>query len=425
MKKKKRNRKRDALKKAALKTEHNHRILKFVYVAILLSIMLVPLAGTAYKKITGNPLLSKTALTGYVAVPDKPELTIANLASGKYQSALDAYFGYSLDGRPPLTRLYNQLLYSVFRANAWATSANGIVVGEDEWLFETSYIVDYLRRYSDAEISELKAKLNQVKELQVRLEELGKPFIVAITPSKASVYWDLLPEAYKSYAKIKRNGDYGINGYDVFLEAADETGLIYIDGHEICSEMRVTGTDSFPRGGTHWNGEATEKFIDHMIEGINNTGYLPQVRGVDIDTKSVINGNPFFTDGDLADLLNLLVPPFDFPSAHIQLKGNDTEYYPKAYIFGGSFSGGMIHAIYNWKNQSSYPIFSAIDFNSYNNTLMHYPENNDITEDINRFDLVLQNDVIVLEINEQYLKHYSPHFKFVSDFCEFLDQNNS
>jgi hypothetical protein len=146
-------------------------------------------------------------LTGIYEEPPRPEISLKNIFNGSFQGDFEKYFNYKLRGRATMSRIYNQIIYSVFKS----TDVNRVLIGKDGYLFELGYPETYLLEPTENQKHDLYNKMVMLTSLQKTFEEMGKRLFVIITPSKASIYPEYLPNDYHKYAVLKNsNGGGGI-----------------------------------------------------------------------------------------------------------------------------------------------------------------------------------------------------------------------
>jgi hypothetical protein len=349
--------------------------------------------------------------------PEKPAFTIKGVFDGQYQRNFEKWFADRMPLRLTMTYMYNQLLYSVFRS----TDNRNIIIGKNNYLYEIWYPQYFLAEFDDQQTAKLKQKMDILLELQQNIEKLDKAFLVLLTPSKASIYPDYLPAAYRPYIRLKEKGEYFPNGYEIFCSYANEIGLSYIDGHEMAKTMREKGIDIFVKGGTHWTEYAAVPYVNEMSnvlgKQLNKTiGTLETV------SEERLFGSPSDSDGDIAKILNLVKPPFDFFSTHITTQTRDTEFRPSFFLVGGSFNGVWTTKVF-YLERSGETIFSNGDISWYNTRIYQHPGGRIIAEEPDDFTFIsiyMEKDIILIELNEQVIRSEAPQFVFAENLLNYL-----
>lgn len=242
-------------------------------------------------------------LQGFADVAEKPELTLANIASGNYQNNLERYIGDHFGFREFFIRAYNQFTYSCFRK----INNDNIVVGANQELFLKMYLDDAtgvtLKQYfADVEAAKAEAQKNVEETLRLidTLHRHGKDFLFVFAPTKPAVYPDKLPSYYR-----KHLSEFSLEEY--YIQLFKENNIPHIDFYHYFQAVRDTFPyPLYPRTGTHW-AEATIPFVaDSLLRKLAEiTDYkLPTIRYVDDNISS--DYSPI--DGELEALMNLLLP---------------------------------------------------------------------------------------------------------------------
>jgi hypothetical protein len=386
-------------------------------------------------------------LTGAFAVPENIAISIPNILNGKFQTDFEKFFSYKLTGRPTMSRIYNQFMYSVFNSTNTTVISNTTLIGKDSYLFEFIYIEAYLNEPSKDQLYALYDKMVILASLQKRLKEMGKPLFVILTPSKASIYPEYLPDDYHRYAKMKNvPGEYSHNFYEYFISQAGTIGLNYFDYHDAFIEIKKNGNDIFSKGGTHWNGLAVVEYFNDLLETINREsknkiGVIKKIK------VTPVWGDPFWPDHDLELLLNLLstdkkigkiFPPLAkqldsvynhlFPrspyySYHIETLSIPTAYRPDVFVVGGSFNWiwlAMIYELYGRVDYGKKAVFGNTYLSFYNSYIQKYPENIRISETTENFQNILNNDILIIEFNEQAISPEAGQFIFTENLLRYI-----
>jgi hypothetical protein len=135
---------------------------------------------------------------------------------------------------------------------------------------------------------------------------------------------------------------------------------------------------------------------------------------INLNLESVKEDKPTGTDRDLADLLNVWVPPVNYKAPYPQFQPviNGGEFKPNILIEGGSFSEQFINTMLEGK------VFNKLDLYFYYKTLISYPEgesSGSVLGEIGQVDWdkdVLNRDVIIIEMNEQNIPKIQSGFMF-------------
>ena len=90
----------------------------------------------------------------------RPELDILGVMDSSFQSEFQSWFGQHLGMRGRLVLMNNQLDYALFSKTRMSNTE--IVIGKDRWLYEESYIKEWLRKVglsSDKDLDVLVARM--------------------------------------------------------------------------------------------------------------------------------------------------------------------------------------------------------------------------------------------------------------------------
>jgi hypothetical protein len=257
---------------------------------------------------------------------------------------------------------------------------------------------------------------------------------------------------------MKENGEYAANGYEILLNYAKEIGLSYFDGHEMFVKMREEGEQVFTKGGVHWSGIAVVPYFNALVDLLNTKLNQP-VGTVQMKNVQYVLGEPYITDGDIADTINYLgilrtenIPAafngilsalkiqdkklfedslksiftcYNFYSPHVETVMRPAAFRPNLFAIGGSFNWtwlSMVYEVRDWNNSGSEPIFNETDFSYYNGYITRFPEDKRIAEKTDDFNLVLDKDIILVEFNEQTCLSGAVQFIFAENLFQFLNE---
>lgn len=167
--------------------------LKKLFIGIFCCIIMCPMCLQGIYGLTSKRL--DLVLNGYSKEEEKPCLTVSDYFSGAYQSQYDKWLNANLIPRGCIIKSYNQLRYSCF-------SLGNRIVGRSGNVFESHYIKDALTigsyNYSITENRVLLENYVQhLKNIQEKLHNAGKFFLIYTTPSKAAYNLDDIPFQYR------------------------------------------------------------------------------------------------------------------------------------------------------------------------------------------------------------------------------------
>jgi alginate O-acetyltransferase complex protein AlgJ len=357
------------------------------FIILLWLLISLPIIQMKYGKFKTLPL------AGAMQKVEKPTLNIDGLESGEFQSKYEEWFGQNFGLREYFIKTNKQLFYSIFNQTP---PKDNVTVGKDNQLYGEGYINEYLGFNPPMDKRILEEKIKKMKRLQDLLQQRGQAFLLLLTPSKAAIYPENLPDRLLSKKiNIPRN-------YDNIIPLLHKYGVQYIDGHSITdTQKKSSGYDMFPQGGTHWNYLAayyTAKASVEKLEKITG-GNL-----VNFDLNKIEQGKPTGTDRDLADLMNLWFPPINYtsPKPIISVDKDSGGYKPTILIEGGSFSGQIIQTL------SDISMFKQLDYYFYYNSHSQFRlgEGEKYQGQISNVDWnndVLNRDIIIIEMNEEYI----------------------
>nr|WP_275901674.1 hypothetical protein [Paenibacillus sp. SYP-B3998] len=333
------------------------------------------------------------SLVGAVQKVDKPTFNIHEFQNGGFQHKFEDWFSQNFGLREYFIKTNKQLFYTIFNQTV---PNDNITVGKDSQLYGSGYINEYLGIIPPLDTKILEEKVKDMKRVQDLLQKKGKTFLLLLTPSKAAMYPEHIPDRLISKkTSISRN-------YERIIPLLNKYEIQYIDGHNITdTQKKSSGYDVFPQGGTHWNYLASYYTAKVLVEK------LEQITGKDLvsfNLDKIEQGTPVGTDRDLAELMNLWFTPLNYTSPRpIFTENRDAgEYKPTILVEGGSFLGMII------QNLSDISMFKQLDYFFYYNSHNQYKlgEGEKYLGKISSVDWnndVLNHDIILIEMNEEYI----------------------
>jgi hypothetical protein len=260
-----------------------------------------------------------------------PPFTLNNFVSGDIQAAFSRQIGATLPIYAPAVRVRNQLQYSLFGL----VNAPSVMFGRDKRLYERAYIDEYCKRTDRVNAPTVAAWADDIKDIQDYAALHGKAFIYLITPSKAAIYPEYLPESH-ACPSVSRTTTTKLPPYE---RALDERGVHYLDGSSLmAAERERQGITLFPRGGTHWNALAAGLASVQLVSRLKAQNPRLDLDGV--STAWTKSRNPEGTDRDLVNMLNLYWFDTDYPVPKITRDSAKTDQAcqpAKIMEVGGSF----------------------------------------------------------------------------------------
>ncbi|MBQ7253018.1 MAG: hypothetical protein IJS32_10530 [Kiritimatiellae bacterium] len=238
---------------------------------------------------------------GTEAPAPRPPLKAASLLSGRFGEDFERWCARKFGLRGLCIRLAHQLGWELFRTlpNPGGTTIDR---GKDGWLYEHEYVRHHVRRpgmrKEDAE-----AFAGRMAALRDRLAERGIPLVVCLSPSKAAVYPEHLPEYAQPAAASLRNTP----ARDILAERLRAAGVAVVDARALFLGWKDEGTLLFPRNGTHWNAWGAQRVFDAVLAAARAQGAaLPPVP----ETVGHEDAPPLGPDRDLSNLYNMLRYPY-------------------------------------------------------------------------------------------------------------------
>src|SRR5947209_3074788 len=127
----------------------------------------------------------------YGLVDEAPApFSVASFVRGEDQTNFSRRLGATLPIYAPAVRIRNQIEYSVFGL----PNAPSVIFGRDKHLYERAYIDEYCGRSGRTKAEALADWADKIGDIQDYAKSHGKAFVYLITPSKAAIYPDYLPE---------------------------------------------------------------------------------------------------------------------------------------------------------------------------------------------------------------------------------------
>lgn len=231
-------------------------------------------------------------LKGAIVEPNRTEFSFGSWFSGDFQTTEEKYLNESFGFRTWAYRLHNQVLFWLFKK----TNARSVVVGKNNYLFESDYIKAY---YGDDFIGEdkMSARVQKLKFISDTLERLNKKLVIVFAPNKARFFPEYIPDAYSGRKKQ--------TNYEVFIDQCNTNNIRFIDFNKYyILNKQKSKFPLFPRYGVHWSYYGSCIVADSMVryfEGLNNID-LP-----DIGWERVVEKPATGMDVDIVDGMNLLI----------------------------------------------------------------------------------------------------------------------
>ncbi|OPZ98802.1 MAG: hypothetical protein BWY70_01141 [Bacteroidetes bacterium ADurb.Bin408] len=287
--------------------------------------------------------------------------------------------------------------YTLFRKS----SANAIVIGKEDCLYEEGYILDYTGKNFVGK-SFIDKQLEKTKKIQDFLKkEKNIDLLVVYAPGKASFYPEYIPARYHPESP-------GLSNYKYYAQQSARLKLKHLDLNAWFIAMKDTSRyPLYPRYGIHWSTYGMCLAIDTLIrfmESARNADMLNPVWNGIRTTDSLKDA-----DYDIEKTLNLL---YELP--HETMAYPDISYPPDTALYRPdvlTIADSYYWSIFN----SGMPekVFGNHEFWYYNYTIypdcwgdnVRYVDHNKDREYVEKQDVIL---IIITEINL-----YRGFFKFV------------
>lgn len=250
------------------------------------------------------PFLQKTThvfprvvLTGSETAVAKPNWSLRSWFSGEATRQFEAYFAKKIGFRGLFVKALNQFNFSVF-GEITGNKGTAVLQGKDHWLYEKEYVRHYTERVGMDPLAMIEF-VDALKKLQDGLAKHGIAFLLVISPSKAEVYPEFLPEGISAPSPSTA----GKNAYEITAPQLSRRGVHHVDAFDLFRQWKPHSEPLYARTGTHWNYYGAALVAREALRRITLTSGpsipLPEI-------ASVNYAQPIGTDEDLELLLNLL-----------------------------------------------------------------------------------------------------------------------
>jgi len=340
-------------------------------------------------------------LGGVTYATEKPQLNLANFASGQYQSNAEQYSRENFGFREWHIRLYNQFRHSLF-----GQTTNQFVVkgNDDKTYFEESYVISYTgETYLGEEMIQNNTK--QLKLIQDMLRTKGTTLLPVFVLGKASYYPELIPDKYIA----KRHET---NNYQEYLKAFAEQDVEMIDFNRwFCEHKGTEAHTIYCNLSAHWTVYAASLAMDSLVNYMESKTQQRQAR---FHIDGFDNTYLMSQDDDLYNMMNLM-----FPIKHNtvdQPQFSFTEgYKPKVLALSDSYWW----TVYAWDVALPQNLFSNGGFWFYNKTI--YPERDPI-QNVESVDYKqeIENQEFVLLVCTEATNHLWP-YGFIERYLSGFD----
>ena len=257
------------------------RLMIFLFFILLLSGVIFQLAGRPHE------------LSGVSAVSQFPE-SFNGIMDGSWQAQTEDALNDHSVLRTWLIPIRNQVTYSVFRTSPHAN----VILGKGNYLYEEQYVLDQLQITPPISDEALETLVSKLCLLQERLASRGKILYLFITPSKAYIYPEYIPDEYIAIAPRQPEA----SSYDKLLGRLQQETIPYYDSVPfVLSTRDSTEYPAYTAAGIHWTHvkgfAVTQQLADAMEEQLDinlpefelSWTAVPEAIGADRDTEELLN----------------------------------------------------------------------------------------------------------------------------------------
>ena len=297
-----------------------------------------------------------------------------------------------------------QLLYGTPKEPAGFKGDSGIKIGKSGYLYEYTYIDEYLgvsgTVYTQVTDAGMQETISKLEYIQKELKKRGIEMLYVITSSKASACADYIPDHYKNSVTT-------VSGYvrpiDRLRPMLANSSINYLDSAKYYEEIGLLVT--FPKTGIHWNAlasfESTAKLIQMYQQLAGRTTVTLKATGV------LTYMTPPSSFNNEQDIFNILYNRVDASYRESAIK-DDAYYAPEiaienqnaqkfdVLVQGGSFAHSIVHYMRNYGVANVTQVY----YNDFGNT-----GRNPWTEGPEAWASILQGkELIIFEATEQQIR---------------------
>lgn len=341
-------------------------------------------------------------LKGDLYKPTVPVFNSATWFSGTYQKSQEDFSTIFFGLRSLYVRLNNQIDFSVFKK----VNAKDVVVGKDNYLYESKYINSYHGK-DFMGLDSVKHLVDQMKFVSDGFSKLGKQLIIVFAAGKASYYPEFIPP---TNSKINDSTNYK------FLSAATkQANLNVIDFNKWFIDNKYKSKyPLFPQYGIHWSIYGACIAADSIIKKIEDLRHIdmPNLIYKDIELKK-----PIYLDYDAADALNLMNRMRSFKMAYpkINTENRLNKKKPRVLVISDSFYWGMFNfgISHSFRNDHFWyynkEVFSKSSLNTF------WVKDLNFDEEINKHDvfIIMATEATLPQIGWGFLDNSESFFKGV------------
>jgi hypothetical protein len=291
-------------------------------------------------------------------------------------------------------RLQAQLRYNLFNK----ASAAYVVVGKNNYLFETGYFDAYYGRDFIGR-KKIEAFTRQLRCVQDTLEKQGKMLLVVLAPGKASFYPEYIPSEYRSAPAL--------SNYIYFRHVFRRSNLNHIDFNKYFIEQKYKSPyPLYPQFGIHWSNYGSIMAFDSIVKYAEHK-LRTDLPDLDIGPLTM-SDSLRHTDNDVIKGMNLIREPKSFAMAYPEFKvvyDSARHRKPRLLVVGDSFWW------YMYSTKMPETVFSDLEFWFYNEAVYPASFNAQLNvKEINYFEKIRRADVILIMHSESTLARFGDGF---------------
>lgn len=380
--------------------------LRWIVIAIILILLILPVIQLKFK------IFNELPLYGIENLSHKMKWTMGEWFSGDLQNNFEKRFAESIGFRGLLVRINNQFYLDWFKD----LSNRKLVLGKNDWLFERGYVTNFNKR--DALPAELISKqLAEIKKLQDKLQSRGIVFTLVVSPSKADIYPEYLPDNWINNSLINDK-----TNYQKARLLLKKSGVNYIDAVDYFLRQKSSSPYTlFTKGGTHWSYYSACQVNNLLIKKFTQlTGIKYKLLHCDPPELKQVSHD---TDFDIAALTNLyneyrFQQPTPYPS--LQTITDFPSNKPSVLFVGDSFVWTILQ---NFEDSDyfaarDYLYYDRINYSGIGNTAS--PRSRDL---VSLNELLLEKYWVIIEVNEVGFDNIG--YGFVQRALEYLNKSIS
>lgn len=213
-----------------------------IYISICFLICALPFVGMLFYESDASS--EKQELASLPSLMEKDDVNI------EFLPELGEYFEDHFAFRQELVSADSVLQGKVFGIS----NVDAVIVGENEWLYYTDSLKDYLGNDTMSDRAIFNA-VNNISAMQKYVESKGKSFVFTIAPNKNTLYGDNMPYYHKKV------GD--INNLSKLEKALIEYDINYVDLKKAFLEQEEV---LYLKRDSHWNNQGALFAYNKILE---------------------------------------------------------------------------------------------------------------------------------------------------------------